>query len=705
MQPDDQIAEWLVRWEEAESANQPPPALDQLPPELRPRAREGLHLLRGFARMAHGLPTTGSAPRGDAPPPPPDTPRYRFEAFLARGGMGEVWRGRDTLLARAVALKVLREPVFGDRGARARFEEEARHVGRLEHPAIVPVYDLGQLPDGRPFFVMKLIHGRTLAELLAARATPAEDLARRVGVFEQVCAAVAFAHARGLIHRDLKPSNVMLGEFGAVLVLDWGIAKALAARPRPAPLAPPPAPPYPAAGGAETGVGGPETVPGQARGTPAFMAPEQARGEASRVGKASDVFGLGGILCVTLTGQPPYTQAQQALAGDVAEAFARLDGCGADAALIALAKACLAPAPGARPADAAEVAGRLQRYRDAVAARQAQAERVLWLRAAGEAFPPAAEAARARVRQLILALLRAEVAAQARQVASASSTEATAARQVLEALGRLPVLAGVRNPAALANLPEAERQLWQAFWQEVEGLLKGAEPQAQDTLSDPSRPRYRPTRPVPGFGVTPVPKAGARAGRLASPHAGTAQSGGPVRGGRARTRAAPARPDLLRRGRVRAGVRPPRGAEAGRRRRQIPRGDRLGHRYGPAGAGPRAVAADPRPKKATPPPLLTVAPTARSARSPRLAISPSDRRLPVIVPWAAGAHARGVRAGAQQRGGRPAPPLGARAAARQQVSHDSLAPQTARRGATARASAAPLPRETIPAAEPAPAPG
>jgi hypothetical protein len=487
MQPDDPIAEWLVKWEEAQAANQPPPALEQLPAELRPSAREGLRLLHGFARRAHGLAPPGSTPPGSAPQAPPDTPRYRFEAFLGRGGMGEVWRGFDRLLARGVALKVLRVQVFGDGGARDRFEKEARHVSRLEHPSIVPVHDLGELPDGRPFFVMKLVHGQTLAELLQARATAAEDLLRWVEVFEQVCAAVAFAHARDLIHRDLKPSNVMLGEFGEVLVMDWGIAKALAARPQPARAPPTPVLLSPWVGGAATGPEGQETLPGQAKGTPAFMAPEQARGEASRVGKASDVFGLGGILSVILTGQPPYTQALQALVGDVSEAFARLDGCSADAELIGLAKACLAPEPEARPADAAEVAGRVKRYRDEVAARQVLAERELWLRQVAEqaeqatregpeALPPAAEVARARLRQQALAFLRAEVVMQAQQLSSGNPAEATAARQVLEALGALPALAGVHNPATLANLPESEQQAWQALWQEVEGLLRGPVP-------------------------------------------------------------------------------------------------------------------------------------------------------------------------------------------------------------------------------------
>src|SRR5262245_19425085 len=105
MQANDQVAEWLVRWEEARAANLPPPALDQLPPGLRPSAREGLQLLLGFVEMVLGLNTTAPSPRDDAPQAPQDTPRYGFEAFLARGGMAEVWRGFDMLLAREVALK------------------------------------------------------------------------------------------------------------------------------------------------------------------------------------------------------------------------------------------------------------------------------------------------------------------------------------------------------------------------------------------------------------------------------------------------------------------------------------------------------------------------------------------------------------------------------------------------------------------------
>jgi tRNA A-37 threonylcarbamoyl transferase component Bud32 len=474
MQAEDQVAEWLVQWEEALAAGEPLPSVDQLSPELRPRARTGLRLLRGFAAMPYSLAHSDPVPPPDGSPnPPPDTPRYHFEEFLAQGGMGEVWRAHDKVLQRDVALKVLRQRILGGSEARARFEEEARLVGQLEHPSIVPIRDLGELPDGRPFFAMKLIQGKTLAELLEGRAATTEDLQHWMEVFEQICQAVAFAHARGLLHRDLKPSNIMLGEFGEVQVMDWGIAKALTTQP---PLATAPLMQPPTSLRFETSDSQAAwTQTGQAKGTPAFMAPEQAGGEVDRIGKATDVFGLGGILCVILTGRPPVANSIQS-AGNLAEAFARLDCCGADAELIDLAKACLELEPESRPADAAEVARRVKCYREQVAARQAEAERLLWIRAVGQAVPPAAEAARARLRQQAQALLCAEVASQSQRLSNGTTAEAAAARQVLEALRDLPVLAGVRSPDALAQLPEPERLAWQQVWQEIERLLQRPSP-------------------------------------------------------------------------------------------------------------------------------------------------------------------------------------------------------------------------------------
>jgi serine/threonine protein kinase len=476
MQPDDQIAEWLVRWEEARAANQPPPALDQLPAELRPRAREGLRLLRGFAEMSNALNATAPAPPDEGPQTPPDTPRYRFKEFLARGGMGEVWRGRDDLLKRDVALKVLRQRILGDRDFGARFEEEARLVGQLQHPSIVPVYDLGELPDGRPFFVMKLIHGRTLEDLLEDRAAPPEDLPRWLRVFEEVCQAVAFAHARGLIHRDLKPSNVMLGEFGEVQVMDWGLAKVMASRERQrpeqasTPVADAPGSPME-----------PLSQPGLVKGTPAFMAPEQARGEAERIGKASDVFGLGGILCVILTGRSPWTLPGQARVGNPREVYARLDACGADAELVGLAKLCLAPEPESRPPDAAEVARRVKLFCDSVA------ERASW--PAGEEASDDPDA-RMRFRQHALEWLRAEAETQAKRLTGGQPAEADRARRVLELIRRHHILARVRNPEAVPELSAAERQAWRQLWQDVEELLR-----SPDQARPPDAEQPVPTHP------------------------------------------------------------------------------------------------------------------------------------------------------------------------------------------------------------------
>ena len=228
---DSRVCDLVAVWEEAKENGRdlPVEALCEATPELIPQLREVLRRLHGFL--------DAGAVVGERRPP--DTPRYQFRQFLAAGGMGEVWRGFDQVLMREVAVKVLLQRV-GASALGPRFRKEAQVVARLQHPAIVPVHDSGELPDGRPFFVMKLIQGRTLSELLKERSSPLADLTLRcLHLFEQICQAVAYAHSQPepVLHRDLKPGNVMVGEFGEVLVMDWGIAKVLAesARRRSAP--------------------------------------------------------------------------------------------------------------------------------------------------------------------------------------------------------------------------------------------------------------------------------------------------------------------------------------------------------------------------------------------------------------------------------------------------------------------------------------
>jgi hypothetical protein len=153
--------------------------------------------------------------------------RYQLQGEIARGGMGAILRGRDVDLGRELAIKVLLESHQGNSEVVRRFVEEAQIGGQLQHPGVVPVYELGTFPDRRPYFAMKLVKGRTLASLLHERTGPAVDLPRFLAIFEQVCQTVAYAHARRVIHRDLKPSNVMVGSFGEVQVMDWGLAKVL----------------------------------------------------------------------------------------------------------------------------------------------------------------------------------------------------------------------------------------------------------------------------------------------------------------------------------------------------------------------------------------------------------------------------------------------------------------------------------------------
>jgi serine/threonine-protein kinase len=307
--------------------------------------------------------------------------RYRIAGEIARGGMGAILKGRDPNLNRDVALKVLLEELRGRPEAVCRFVEEAQIGGQLQHPGIVPVYELGTFADRRPFFCMKLVKGQTLAALLAARKDPVTELPRFLAIFEAVCQTMAYAHARGVIHRDLKPSNVMVGAFGEVQVMDWGLAKVL--------------PRGTVANEAErdkvadtlvvTARSGPEDADlshtGSVLGTPSYMAPEQARGEIDQINERADVFALGSILCETLAGRPAFLGRsageiqRKAALGDTADAFAELDASRADAELVALAKDCLAREAQDRPRDAGLVAARMTAYLVGVQERVKAAER------------------------------------------------------------------------------------------------------------------------------------------------------------------------------------------------------------------------------------------------------------------------------------------------------------------------------------------
>ena len=202
--------------------------------------------------------------------------RYAVHEMLGRGGMGAVYRAYDGVLGRDVALKVLSSEAEAPSVAE-RMGREAKVLARLEHPGIVAVHDAGVLDDGRPFYVMRLVRGRQLDEYASSAARG--ELFR---VFLRICDAVAYAHARHVIHRDLKPANVMVGEFGEVLVLDWGVAKVAGDALTP--------------GSAATSSRPGTTGEGVVVGTPGFMAPEQATGASGAADARSDVYGLGAIL-------------------------------------------------------------------------------------------------------------------------------------------------------------------------------------------------------------------------------------------------------------------------------------------------------------------------------------------------------------------------------------------------------------------------
>lgn len=311
--------------------------------------------------------------------------RYQLSGELARGGMGAVLRGRDVDLGRDLAVKVLLDKHAGRPGVVRRFLEEAQVGAQLQHPGIVPVYDIGRFGD-RPFFTMKLVKGRTLSALLAERASVADDRPRFIGMFLQIAQTIAYAHAKGVIHRDLKPANVMVGSFGEVQVMDWGLAKVLGeggvvdeAQASRALQHMENATVIHTARTGSTGFGT-DTEAGSLMGTPAYMSPEQANGDVEQLDRRTDVFGLGAILCEMLTGAPPYAGRnaeevrRKAANGDQAELQIRLDASGAESELIELARLCLAPEPIDRPRDAQAVAESVSDHLNGVQERLRRAE-------------------------------------------------------------------------------------------------------------------------------------------------------------------------------------------------------------------------------------------------------------------------------------------------------------------------------------------
>jgi serine/threonine protein kinase len=233
--------------------------------------------------------------------------RYALLERVACGGMGVVYAAQDEKLGRRVALKVLDLPDY-DGALAHRLVREAQVLAQLEHPGIVPVHDVGTLQDGRVFYTMKFVEGQRLDKHIEAVASVPD----RLRLFLRICDAVAFAHARGVLHRDLKPANIMVGSFGEVLVMDWGLAKILRATGKAADSDPDATLiEAPADKDAErnTTQGFSVTGHGTVMGTPGYMSPEQARGDVEHLDQRSDIFSLGALLRFLLTGESSNTPA------------------------------------------------------------------------------------------------------------------------------------------------------------------------------------------------------------------------------------------------------------------------------------------------------------------------------------------------------------------------------------------------------------
>lgn len=316
---EEQLAALLAAYDDALATGQVPPG-DSPPPEVRPLVEDNLECLF----LLHQLrPTTPPHPAPHQPGESIAEDRYTLDRLHALGGIGQVWLAYDADLGRDVALKELRPERVRNPAIAARFLREARITSLLQHPGIVPVYELvanvpptgEQTETAPPFYTMRFVQGRTLTdaarafhEKRAARKAGPLDLAELLNAFVSVCNTVAYAHSRGVIHRDLKGQNVVLGDFGEVMVLDWGFAKVLGGPEEDELSASPDEP-----------IGPPDqTIVGQVLGTPIYMSPEQAEGRQDLIDARSDVYGLGAMLYEILTGLAPIG------GGDTAEVLRRV---------------------------------------------------------------------------------------------------------------------------------------------------------------------------------------------------------------------------------------------------------------------------------------------------------------------------------------------------------------------------------------------
>src|SRR5262245_24935395 len=240
--------------------------------------------------------------------------RFTIEKLHAKGGLGQVSRALDGQLKRTVALKEIRPECRNDE-SRRRFVTEAEIIGQLEHPGIVPIYALELDGQGEPYYAMRFIQGHTFSEAIQAHRQQPTTLSFRelLQRFISVCQTVAFAHSQAIIHRDLKPANILLGQFGETLVVDWGVAKRMNDEKvtglqgvKPPRKDEEWSPWHSLVSSTTPPTSSDATQPGQVLGTPAYMAPEQARGESDQIGPAADIFGLGAMLYELLTGKPPF---------------------------------------------------------------------------------------------------------------------------------------------------------------------------------------------------------------------------------------------------------------------------------------------------------------------------------------------------------------------------------------------------------------